>query len=327
MPASTVAGGVGPGATGLVFHQLTKSFPNTNRPSVASLSMHVAPSEILGLVGLNGAGKTTTIRLAVGAIRPTAGAVSVAGYDIVHDKVEASRRLGWVSESPNFDPLGRAETMLRYFAGLRGLRGHDAARHCSRLMDAVGLGEFKDGRFRSFSQGMKKRFALAVAMVGDPEVMLLDEILNGLDPEGIAFVRSLMITWRREGKAVLLSSHLLNETQRIADRVAILHRGRLVRILTRSELSQAGSRVLRITVTDLDADSISLLSKKGVLKRDGTTVWLSEPTEEADEIGFDLVRRGYHVKELVLEPVRLEDLFFDEIERLESGDEHDTPAP
>lgn len=301
----------------LYFSDLTKTYPGATSPSIQNFSLGVQRSEILGLVGLNGAGKTTAIRVAAGVIRPTRGTVSVAGFNIIGEKTEASRHLGWVAEFPNLDSDGRAIDLLRYFAGFRGLSGIAAARHCSELLDLVGLKEVQRRRFRAFSQGMKKRLALAVAMVGDPEVMMLDEILNGLDPEGIALMRRLLIRWRNEGKAILLSTHLLSEVQQLADRVAIIHRGHLVRLMPHREVSGLDSQVLRIRVRNLDAGALAYLAAKGTLMHEDSTVWLAEPTAEPDEINAELTRKGYRITELVLVPPRLEDVFFDLIENFD----------
>ncbi len=287
--------------------------------------MAVGRSEILGLVGLNGAGKTTAIRVAAGVIYPSRGTVSVAGFDIVKEKAEASRHLGWVAEFPTLEPMDRAIDQLRYYAGFRGLSGREATRHCRELLDLVGLEEAKRKRFRTFSQGMKKRLALAVAMVGDPEVLLLDEVLNGLDPEGISLMRKLLLQWRKEGKSVLLSTHLLSEVQQLADRVAIVHRGRLIRLMTQREVSGLDSQVLRITVRNLDEAAMAYLATRGTPMREGTTVWLAEPSAEADEINAELTRRGYRVRELALEPPHLEDVFFDLIENFDR--KHQGGAP
>jgi ABC-2 type transport system ATP-binding protein len=269
----------------------------------------VEAGEILGFVGLNGAGKTTTIRVATGLNKPSAGRVSIAGFDIVLDKVKASRNLGLVPEFPNFDPGARALSLLRYFSGFHGQSGQQANDRCSDLLELVGLEEARELRFRSLSQGMKKRLALAVAMLGDPDVLLLDEVLNGLDPKGIVLVRDLMLRWRKEGKAVLLSSHLLNETQHVADRVAIINDGRLVKILSRSEMANDRTGVLRISILDLDSSAMEYLATTGEASRDGSTVWVSNPTAEAEEINSELMKRGYHVRSISFESSGLEGLF------------------
>jgi|HubBroStandDraft_1064217.scaffolds.fasta_scaffold11032_4 ABC-2 type transport system ATP-binding protein len=293
---------------------LSKTFSRAKRAAIDDVCLSIAAGEILGFVGLNGAGKTTTIRIAAGLSKPSAGRVFAAGFDIVQEKARASRHIGMVPEFPNFDPSAKATSLLRYFAGFRGIHGKQAADRCSSLLEDVGLDASGDYKFRALSQGMKKRLALAVAMLGDPEILLLDEVLNGLDPQGIVLVRNLMIRWRNEGKAILLSSHLLNETQLIADRVAILHEGRLIKVLSRSEIAESTSGALRLAIVDVDTRVLEYLATKGSIRSDGISVWISDPTASAEEINSELVRRGYHVKSLSFEPTSLESLFLDLID-------------
>ncbi len=304
---------------------LTKTFPGRETPAIKDVSFKVAAGEILGLVGLNGAGKTTTIRIAAGLTRPSAGHVCVAGFDIVSDKVNASRHLGLVPEFPNFDPGGRALSLLCYFSGYYGFHGQEAKDRCSALLELVGLKGASGLRFRAFSQGMKKRLALAAALLGQPEVLLLDEVLNGLDPQGIVLVRELMMDWRNGGKAVLLSSHLLNEMQLVADLVAIVHEGRLVKILSRSDMADGRSGVLRVSIVNMDAGAMEYLSTLGTVRLEGNTAWISNPQVEAEEINSCLAQRGYRVNSLRFESSGLENLFLDLIERPSPEFSNDDP--
>ncbi len=156
---------------------------------------------------------------------------------------------------------------------------------------------------------MKKRFSLASAMVADPPNLLLDEILNGLDPEGIAYVRGWISESRRQGKAVLLSSHLLGELQTLADRVAFVHRGHLLRTIDRGALAAAGTVTLRITVANLDAAAIEYLDSVGSTRVEGRTAYVAQPKLGSDAINAELHRRGYRVEELRIESTSLETYF------------------
>jgi ABC-2 type transport system ATP-binding protein len=161
---------------------------------------------------------------------------------------------------------------------------------------------------------MKKRFSLASAMIADPPNLLLDEILNGLDPAGIAFVRGWVTDLRRQGKAVLLSSHLLTELQALADRVTFVHRGRILRTVDRAALAAAGGTRFRITIDNLDETAQRFLAGLGSVQVDGTTVVLSEPPMDLPTLNAELVRRGYRVSALGLEPQSLESYFLQLIE-------------
>lgn len=295
----------------LVAEDLTKRFPGRSQPAIDGVHLEVRDGEILGLVGLNGAGKTTTIRLAAGVSLPTRGRVLVDGLDIVREKRLASERLGWVPELFPFEPDARALALMVYYAGLTGLTGPAARSHCRELLARVGLAPVENDRIRTFSQGMKKRFSLANAMIGDPPNLLLDEILNGLDPEGIAYVRRWATDLRRQGKAVLLSSHLLIELQAMADRVAFVHQGRILRTIDRAELAAAGGTLLRITVQNLDAAGVEYLSSVGATRIEGTSVYVAQPRFDSATINAELVRRGYRVIEMRVESTSLEAYFLE----------------
>jgi ABC-2 type transport system ATP-binding protein len=304
---------------------LTKSYDRWTEPAIVDVNLAISGGEILGLVGLNGAGKTTTIRVAAGLLRPTSGTVRVVGFDIVREKVAASKHLGLVPESPYFDPMARALPLLRYLAGFRGLDRTQATESCQNLLTLVGLDKVVKSRIGTFSQGMKKRFALAAALIGDPEALLLDEVLNGLDPEGIVETRELMLQMKERGKSILLSSHMLHEVQHVADRVAVIHRGRVVKILLRGEIDSSSSKVLRISFVRVDDDALSYLATLGEIRREGATVWVTDPDAGAEEINANLTRKGYGIRHLSFEPMDLEDLFFQWVDEASPPASPETP--
>lgn len=289
---------------------LTKHYPGKERLAIEGINLKILDGEILGLVGLNGAGKTTVIRIAAGVSLPSSGTVVVDGLDIVCKKSEASRQVGWVSEFPNFEPNARSLSILRYLAGFYGIHGPEAGTRCTELLDMMGLADSGGVKFRALSQGMKKRFALARALLGDPANLLLDELLNGLDPEGVRFARELMMNLKKQGKSIALSSHILSEVQHVADRVAVIHRGRLLRILTMDDISRATGRVLRITLDILDPNTLEFLGTLGEFRHDKNTVWVKDPKLDPADISNALIDRGCRLTGLTLETESLESLFF-----------------
>jgi ABC-2 type transport system ATP-binding protein len=295
----------------MVVEALCKSFPGRPTPAIEGIDLEVRDGEVLGLVGLNGAGKTTTIRIAAGIALPTAGTAVIDGYDIVREKRRASERLGWVPELFPFDPGARARRLLVYYAGLHEITGRAAQARARGVLEQVGLARSEEARIRTFSQGMKRRFGLAAAMLADPPNLLLDEVMNGLDPEGIAFVRDWVLGLRREGKAVLLSSHLLTELESLADRIAIVHEGRLLRTVDRGDLARAGRPVLRIALEPVEAAALAYLGTVGTPEVRGSEVVLSEPTADAGTIVAELVRRGYRVSGARSEGASLEAYFLE----------------
>jgi ABC-2 type transport system ATP-binding protein len=291
------------------FDGLTKVFSKKLGPAIESVSFEVADGEIVGFVGLNGAGKTTTIRVAAGVSLPTAGSASVDGYDIVNQKVEASRRVGWVPEIPNFEPNATAISLMEYFAGFYGVPAAQARSRSGELLKSVSLEDSANKKIRSYSQGMKKRFSLAASMLSDPKNFLFDEVLNGLDPEGIHYFRQLMLSMKQQGKAVLLSSHILLEVESLADRVVFIHKGKIIRTIRSSELASVGESAIRIVVNNIDDRCVSYLRGLGEVKVDFHTVFLKSAHKEPAELNSELVKMGYEVAEVSIQKEGLEQYF------------------
>lgn len=221
----------------IIFRNLTKTYGRNGIPAVDNLDLEVNDGEILGFAGLNGAGKTTTIRIASGISLPTSGSVLIDGYDIVKEKVKASRSIGWVPEFPNFEPNAKPLDLMVYYSGFYNIGSAEAREKSSQLLKEVGLSNALNKKLRSYSQGMKKRFSIAAAMINDAQNYLMDETLNGLDPEGIKYVKKLILKLRDQNKAIMLSSHILSELQNVADRVAVIHEGKLIKVVSKDELS------------------------------------------------------------------------------------------
>jgi ABC-2 type transport system ATP-binding protein len=197
--------------------------------ALGGVSLRVEEGDGYGFLGPNGAGKTTALRIALGLVRPDAGTVLVDGFDAARYPREARARQGGLIETPGFYPHLTACDNLRALARLRGLDRACARREAGRLLDLVGLAAVADRRTGGFSQGMRQRLGIAAAMAGDPPLLLLDEPVNGLDPEGIEEFRRLVLHLRRDRKrTVVLSSHLLAELAGVTNRIGILRRGRLV---------------------------------------------------------------------------------------------------
>ncbi len=292
----------------------TKVFSAKQGPAINSVSFDVRNGEIVGFVGLNGAGKTTTIRIAVGVSLPTSGTVVIDGHDITREKPEASKSIGWVPELPNFEPNAKAWPLMRYLAGFYNIDRAEARRKSKDLLASVGLSGFENRKIRAYSQGMKKRFSLAVSLLSDPQNFLFDEVLNGLDPEGIHFFRELMRGQKRMNKAILLSSHILTEIENIADRIVFIHRGRIIKIVTREELvAHEGEKgVLRIILQNGTDDSVSYLkSLGGTVQLQGNEIILSDFRGESSQVNSELVKRGISVREIKFEKTGLEQYFFD----------------
>jgi len=323
----------------LEFQDLTKIFSKKAGPAISSVDFDVRDGETIGFVGLNGAGKTTTIRLAAGVALPTRGSISIDGKDIVKEKIDASREVGWVPEFPNFDMSSRAKSLMLYYAGFFGIPKSDAERRTKELLDEVKLTGFENRPLRTYSQGMKKRFSLAASMLADPRNYLFDEILNGLDPEGIHFMRELVSSLKKQRKAILLSSHLLSEVDTLSDRVVFIHKGKIMKIASRDELSgygAQGSRILRLVVEGLEDSGRDYLEKLG----DKVEIFQEEQDPgtpgriivsirgfrgESYSVNADLVRMGTKVHELNYQRTSLEDYFFELVSEQQDTVKKGTP--
>ncbi|WP_299049912.1 ATP-binding cassette domain-containing protein [uncultured Nocardioides sp.] len=222
---------------------LTKTYGD--RTAVDAVTLTVRRGEIYGFLGPNGAGKTTTLRMVLGLVRPTSGTATVLGRPA--GSPAATARAGALIEGPGFHPYLSGRDNLRSLARLRGLPDSDV----TGVLERVELADRARDRFRAYSLGMKQRLGVAAALLGDPELVVLDEPTNGLDPAGMADMRSLLVGLAAEGRTVLLSSHMLGEVQEICDRVGVVADGRLLREGAVHELR--GRAVLRVTATPTDA--------------------------------------------------------------------------
>jgi ABC-2 type transport system ATP-binding protein len=195
--------------------------------AVDDLSFTVNQGDVYGFLGQNGAGKSTTIRMLLSLIAPTAGSIRMFGKDMASSRNQILRQTGAVIERPDLYKYLSAKENLTVFARLSGIKLPDPM--LLKKLDQVGLAERADSKVRTFSQGMKQRLGIAVALVHDPALIVLDEPTNGLDPQGIADIRNLIISLSRDqGKTVLVSSHLLSEMEQMASRMIIIDRGKKI---------------------------------------------------------------------------------------------------
>ena len=224
---------------------LTKQYGT--QKSVADLNIHVKQGRIYGLLGRNGAGKTTTMKMLLGLTQPTSGEVTIWGQPLRTNEKKLLPRIGYLIESPGFYPNLTATENLRIFATLRGVPNRNAIKNA---LDLVGL-PYKDKKlFSQYSLGMKQRLAIALAIMHDPELLILDEPINGLDPIGIAEVRSFIRNLCTErGKTILISSHILSEIALLADDIGIIDHGALLEEESLAELEAKSSKYIRFTVS------------------------------------------------------------------------------
>lgn len=209
--------------------------------AVQGLNLTVEPGEVVGFLGSNGAGKTTTIKMMTGLLRPTAGRVLIAGRDVWAEGPQARRLLGYVPDVPLLHEQLTAREFLWLMAGLYDMEKAEGRRRADELLQMLGLERFADHQIRGFSLGMKRKMAIAAALLHRPQVLLLDEVTNGLDPRAARDIKDYVAAAARAGTAVLLATHVLEVAQELAHRIAVIDRGVLRALGTLEELRvQAG---------------------------------------------------------------------------------------
>ncbi len=234
--------------------QLTKKYGD--QTVVDSVNLHVKKGRIYGLLGRNGAGKTTIMKMILGLTPITSGEVKVFGRNIKGREKKVYPRIGAIIETPGFYPNLTGSENLEIFAKLRGTAAPNAVK---RAMDVVGL-PYKDKKlFGKYSMGMKQRLGIANAILHDPELLILDEPTNGLDPIGIAEVRNFILDLsKQEGKTILISSHILSEIALLADDIGIIDHGVLLEESSMRELEKKNSRYILLQVSDIPKASLIL---------------------------------------------------------------------
>jgi ABC-2 type transport system ATP-binding protein len=288
-------------------HGLTKRYGSVL--AVDSLSIQVPRGGVFGLLGPNGSGKTTTMSMLLGLVSATSGTFRLLGNQTRSGQQEALHRIGAIIENPAFYPYLSARMNLRYFQGIIA-RGD--SQEIERLLDLVGLAGRAHTKYSTYSQGMKQRLSIAYAMLGNPDLLFLDEPTNGLDPAGMAEVRELIRHLSTEGHTVLLSSHLLHEVEQVCDRVAILSRGRLIAQGSIRDLLRRKGYVRFSTTDDVRAATIvSALPWVTAVTTEGGYLTAEAPPERSWELTKALSEQGVSVKEMAPVQLSLERYFLE----------------
>ena len=297
---------------------LTKRFGKNI--AVDGLSMEVHQGRVYGLLGPNGSGKTTTMGMLLGLLRPTAGSFRLFGSTTRHE--ESLRRIGAVIEAPAFYPYLSGRRNLAYF---QYISGRGVPGELDELLDRVGLAGRGDDRFRTYSLGMKQRLGIAFALLGNPDLVFLDEPTNGLDPEGMIEVRELIRSLGEEHRTVLLSSHLLHEVEQVCDSVTILAKGRLIAQGEVAELVRSrGREQVRLKTTD-DAKARTILDAldwvEDVASAGDGSLLAAAPVARSGELTASLSRAEVYVTEMAPVQTTLEEYFLEVTAGQEGGAE------
>lgn len=292
---------------------LTKRYPGGIRSestlAVDDISFSVDAGQVFGFLGPNGSGKTTTIGMLLGIISPTAGSFQLFGGSGSREVLAARQRIGATLEYPNFYPYLSCRDNLRVVARVKGRGRADV----DRALDVVGLSQRQKTRFKACSLGMKQRLAIGATLLGDPDLIILDEPANGLDPAGQREIRDVIRRLADEGKTIFLSSHILHDVERVCTHVAIIQQGRLVRQASVADVTSERPLIALRSDGDPDAMAARALAfpgARGVERRDDT-VLVDVDESAAAALNRFLVEGGIPVSHLSVERQTLESIFME----------------
>lgn len=282
--------------------------------AVHHLDLEVRRGEVFGFLGPNGAGKTTTLKMLMGLIYPTRGKAWLFAKEIGDQ--DSRRRLGFLPESPYFYDYLTGGEFLRFYGHLFGLRGEALERRITELLELVGMSHARHLQLRKFSKGMLQRVGIAQALINDPELVVLDEPMSGLDPVGRKEVRDLILRLKESGQTIFFSSHILHDAEMLCDRVAIILKGKLVACGRVNDLVQKGAtESVEMVVEHLGTDGLArlrALSERVVVQGGQTLVALKGQEQVA--AALEIVRTAKaNVISLVPQRRSLEDLFMEEV--------------
>jgi ABC-2 type transport system ATP-binding protein len=275
--------------------------------AVAGLDLDVPEGGVFGFLGPNGAGKTTTIRCLLGLVRPGEGHVRLLGADVPRRLATAIDRVGSIVEQPALFPRFSGRRNLEIAARIQGIGATDI----DRALERVSLTDRQGDMVKTYSLGMKQRLGIAAALLKDPTLLILDEPANGLDPAGIVEVRELIRSLGTEGRTVFVSSHILSEVQQMADRVAIVARGRLVTQGPVDEvLRSSGAGGLLVRIADIDAAMIALADAQIVATRDRDLIRVTGETD-GERVNRVLAGSELYASEIRPDEADLETVFLE----------------
>lgn len=302
----------------IVTENLTKSYVSgwPGRPpfvALDGLSLTVGRGEIFGFLGPNGAGKTTTLKILLGLVRATSGSALLLGQPA--GDVETRRRIGFLPESPYFYDYLTAEEFLGFYGQLAGLNRAAIAQRITDLLHLVGLVDARARQLRKFSKGMLQRIGLAQALIHDPELVILDEPMTGLDPVGRKQVRDLILSLRDRGKTVFFSTHILHDVEMVCDRVGIMMKGRLVASGRVDELvRQDHTRSVEVVCQHIKVEGNAFIHSLAtrVLQQGQQCLIVLPSSDAVDAMVGEIRRQDGRLLSVTPHKASLEDLFFQE---------------
>lgn len=319
-------------------HNLVKQYGD--RCAVNDLSFTVETGQVYGFLGPNGAGKSTTMNMMTGYLAPTSGTILVDGYNLNDNPIEAKRRIGYLPEQPPLYTDMTVEEYLLFAAELKKVPKTERAEQVTQVMEMTWLSDTRSRLIRNLSKGYRQRVGLAQALLGFPEILILDEPTVGLDPKQIIEIRSLIRELAKK-HTIIISSHILSEIQEMCDHILIIHHGKKMAVGTPAELERelAGPSVLRVTVKGTQQQALSILRElPGVVSVAAVAAQESETCTVELEYESDVREKVFHacaehalpILEMCSSGLTLEDIFLkltsDEIDVLTEAEVEEVPA-
>lgn len=287
---------------------LTKQFKK--HKAVNEVSLHIKQGDIYGFIGRNGAGKTTFLKMICGLISPTSGSFTLFGKS-GHERDLQFSRIGALIEAPGIYPNMTAYNNLKLKCICAGVNEDG---YIEELLELVGLNNVEKKKVKDFSLGMKQRLGIALALVGDPEFLVLDEPINGLDPQGIAEIRDTILKLNKEKNiTIIISSHILEELSKIATNYGIINEGRLIQELTREELFAKSKEHIEVKVSD-SASAALILKDNGINDveiADENTVIINDASVNTGNVVMLLTQKGFNIDGIINKNDSLEDYFLE----------------
>jgi len=281
-------------------------------PAIQDLNLEIAKGEVFAFLGPNGAGKTTTIKLILNIIFPDSGEILIDG--IPHSDKNSRRKIGYLPDQPYFYEYLTAKEYLAFTAQLYNLPRSEYQQHIPKLLNLVGLGGKERLQLRKFSRGMLQRLGLAQALIHDPELLILDEPMTGLDPVGRKQFRDIILSLKEKGKTIFFSSHILSDAEIISDRIGILNKGQLVRQAILSELYDI--KVDSVEITCRWKEPIPSAQKDfpwTKMDRDHQSILFTKNEEEAEEAIQWILKNKGNIVSVTPHRKNLEDIFMEEL--------------
>jgi ABC-2 type transport system ATP-binding protein len=296
--------------------EFQSSFPFRKITALADLSLKVTQGEVFGFLGPNGSGKTTTFKLLLGLLYPTRGKIFLWGED--HYKIELKAKIGFLPESPYFYNYLKAKEYLNLCGQLFEINAKERHNKINTLLERVGLQDHKNALIKTYSKGMLQRLGLAQALIHDPELLILDEPMSGLDPLGRKEVRDIMLELKAQGKTIIFSTHILSDVETVCDRVGIIIKGSLKDCGPIEKLLNPKIKSFEICIKGLPIETINNLRERGlpVIQR-GEETFIRVEEAGVNDVLHNLLKKGGELISFIPQKETLEDLYVSQIKSIE----------